>query len=137
MTVLESAARSLVVRALRHLDAVPIENAVGAGTPDINHRYGWIELKVFRNGVGLRHFTPQQRAWIVRRAVRGGLVQVLVYDEGTWWLFDGEWAARTLKGCSRAGWVQNGLRMDGNKDMNARLGFLVESGHALKNHSIG
>jgi len=80
----EHGMRKDVVLALRGLGAVSVENGCGAGTPDINHTMGWIELKslarVPPKGGPLRvpHFTPQQRAWLFKRDKMGGLAQVLL-----------------------------------------------------------
>lgn len=123
----ESQARSLVVRALRSLDAIPVENALSAGTPDISHVLGWIELKVWRSKTGLRHFRPAQRAWLTRRALAGGVVHVLIVDEcNEWWLFDGLWAATNLRDTNKRDWIVMGIRLRTNKEMMENLaGFII------------
>ena len=78
----EAAFRSAVVRALRELHAVPVENPVHPGTPDINCRLGWLELKVDEaradGTVPLKHLTPQQKVFMVQRSRAGGLSALLL-----------------------------------------------------------
>lgn len=95
--------RQRVVRALRPLDAFSVENAMRAGTPDVNFTDGWIELKQIGKRPGrdetpvrVPHFTPQQRVFLRRRWHRGGKAFVLLLLDGEWLLFDGCWAARFL-----------------------------------------
>lgn len=98
----ESTMWNTVRSAFEGLDPVRVENRCDPGTPDVNFVEGWIELKWLpeapvRGGiVHLDHFTPQQRAWIIRRAIRGGKVFVLLQLASTWLLFDGRWAAENL-----------------------------------------
>lgn len=101
--------RQRVVRALRVLDAVSVENSAHAGTPDINFTEGWIELKDIDKWpkypdtpLRVHHFTPQQRVWIRRRAKRGGNVWVLLRVAHDWLLFDGVVAAIHLGHRTRA-----------------------------------
>lgn len=72
----EARLRSRIVKALQSLHAIPVENPVHAGTPDVNYADGWIELKIdeFREdgSMPLRHFTSQQRAWLYHRWQHGG-----------------------------------------------------------------
>jgi len=95
--------RRHVVRALRGLHAVSVENAVGTGMPDVNYADGWLELKSVarwptRPSSPLRvpHFTQEQRLWIRRRQEAGGRVHVLLKVEREWLLFDGIFAADHL-----------------------------------------
>lgn len=95
--------RKRVVHMIRQLDPVSVENAVYPGTPDINYCLGWIELKWMaewprkeNTPVLLPHFTPQQRAWLMRRHRMGGMVWVLLQCGNEWLLFDGETAATHL-----------------------------------------
>lgn len=120
----EAGMRQRVVKILRPLDAVSIENSVGIGTPDINYREGWVELKWLRSWpkkdstiVRLAHdLTKEQRVWLRRRASYGGNVWVLLQCRREWLLFYGEMAAhiigtctkRELIDCSRKYWP-NGL----------------------------
>jgi hypothetical protein len=89
-------------------DLVRIENAVAAGTPDVNYCFhgceGWIEFKEVAewppNGGPLRvpHFTPRQRLWLRRRRRAGGRAWLLLRVRATseWLLFDGAVAAELL-----------------------------------------
>lgn len=70
--------RARVIRALRPLDAIAVENLVGLGTPDINITLGWIELKAEdawpkreNTPLRLKRFTPQQRIFLRRRDTFG------------------------------------------------------------------
>lgn len=100
-------------KALGGLDPVRVENPAHPGTPDVNwgglcrhtdiRAEGWIELKWVRRAprlpgtvLPLHHFTPQQRAWLLRRAARGGRVHVLLKVGPAWLLFDGKTAAEHL-----------------------------------------
>ena len=80
---------------LRPLDAVPVENRVGIGTPDVNCIAGWLELKWLRRWpknrdtiVRIDHYTVQQRRWLKRRAARGGGAWLLLQVGQEWLLFD-------------------------------------------------
>lgn len=92
--------RQRVVRALRPLDAISVENPVYPGTPDVNYIGGWLELKWLRDWpkratspVAIPHFTPQQRAWLKRRWLRGGDAFLLLQVGKGWYLLDGNIAA--------------------------------------------
>lgn len=83
----ESVFRSKLVKILKPLHAVPVENAVCPGTPDISYAGGWIELKVDewnkKGELPLKLLTPQQRVWMHKRwSVTGEMVSlaVLVHD---------------------------------------------------------
>lgn len=80
-----------------------VENMVGPGTPDVEYIGGWIELKQVdewpkREATPLRvdHFTPQQKAWLIRRRLRGGRAFVLIRVANDWLLIDGTVAAKIL-----------------------------------------
>lgn len=97
--------RGRVVKALRHLDAMAVENRVRPGTPDVNYIGGWVELKWVRRWpknaedsvVKIDHFTPQQRVWLKTRWRRGGRAFLLLQAAGQdWLLFDGETAAQAV-----------------------------------------
>lgn len=95
--------RKRIVRVLRELDAVSIENGAGVGTPDVNFVGGWLELKSVddwpaRKDTSLRieHFTAQQRVWLAKRRRAGGAAFVLLKVENDWLLFDGMDAALVL-----------------------------------------
>lgn len=96
--------RGRVVRALRSLDAVAVENPAYPGTPDVNYIGGWLELKWLRrwpenadtDPVLIRHFTQQQRVWLSRRCRRGGRAWLLLQVGQEYLLFDGEMAAEVV-----------------------------------------
>lgn len=87
---------------LKKFDPVRIENVVGSGTPDVNYNDGWIELKYLdawpvrdNTPVRIDHFTPQQKAWLVRRESTGGKAWLLLKVGKTdWLLFTGMTAAQ-------------------------------------------
>lgn len=91
--------RRRVIKALSELDAVPVENPACPGTPDINYIGGWLELKYVKRwpsrggNLRIKHFTPQQRIWLRRRCMKGGVVHLLLQVGRTWVLFGGEVAS--------------------------------------------
>jgi len=92
--------RGKVVRELKKLHAIAVENPALPGTPDVNYIEGWIELKWLREWpvrprtiVPFKHFTPQQRIWQIQRRLAGGRSWVLVQCKREWLLFDGGRAA--------------------------------------------
>ena len=94
--------RARIIKALRPLDAVSVENYVGPGTPDVNYTEGWIELKWLRawpkrpgTPVILEHYSPEQRAWALKRRRVGGQVWMLLQVRQEWLLIDGAVAALT------------------------------------------
>jgi hypothetical protein len=99
----ETGMRSRVVRALRSLDAIGVENPVYPGTPDVNYVEGWLELKWLRawpvnpnTVVTIEHYTQQQRIWIYRRWCKGGRVHLLLQVQKEWLLFNGRVAYEHL-----------------------------------------
>jgi Mesyanzhinovviridae DNA helicase len=93
--------RTKVLRALRPLDAVAVENAVGPGTPDVEYIGGWLELKYLerwpvRGGPVRVDFPWEQRLWHLRRRRRGGATWLLLRCKSEWLLFDGAVAALYL-----------------------------------------
>lgn len=95
----EKAMRHRVVKALRPLDAISVENVIYPGTPDVNCVGGWIELKqvarwprFLRALLQIRHFTQEQRIWLRRRWWAGGGAFLLLQVGREWLLFDGETA---------------------------------------------
>ncbi len=100
----ESTMRGDVVRLLTvaGLDAVPVENPVGPGTPDVNYIEGWVELKQLRHWprttgpVQIRHFRKGQRIWLRQRWEAGGNAWLLLRVRSDWLLFDGDVAARVV-----------------------------------------
>jgi hypothetical protein len=88
---------------LEELDPIRVENLSSVGTPDVNYVGGWIELKCLRAWpkkpetiVRVDHFTPEQRAWILRRCRAGGKVFVILRVANDWLMFEGSWAANHL-----------------------------------------
>lgn len=95
--------RARVIKALRSLDAIAVENSARPGTPDVNFSEGWVELKDMERWpksmftpLRVRHFTPQQRIWLARRYKKGGNVWLLLRVQNDWLLFDGQTAATHL-----------------------------------------
>lgn len=95
--------RKRVVRILKPLHAVSIENGVGMGTPDVNFVGGWIELKSMPRWpmlcdtiLRVEHWTPSQKLFHRQRAKAGGKSWVLLKVENDWLLFKGEVAADIL-----------------------------------------
>jgi hypothetical protein len=83
--------RQRIVKILKPLHAVSVENSCGSGTPDINYIGGWIECKCVNTWpknpsaiVKIPHFTPQQRLWIKKRLQAGGVVQVILKVGRDW-----------------------------------------------------
>lgn len=92
--------RRKVIKALRRLDAYPIENTVGVGTPDVNYVGGWIELKSCDEWpkkpltpLRIDHFTTDQRLWLEKRWRAGGACFLLLKVAQDWLLFAGPVAA--------------------------------------------
>ena len=119
----ESTMRKKVVRALRPLNAVAVENPAMPGTPDVNYIEGWIELKrlprwpVRQNTiVRIPTYTQQQRVWHFRRRRAGGQCWFLLQVLDEWLLIDGAVAALTINRSTRlelirhtTGYWSNGL----------------------------
>lgn len=93
----ESGQRQRVIRVLKRLHGVAIENPLGPGTPDVNYVLGWIELKWLRRWpmketttVQLPHFTLQQRRWLRDRwKVGADNAWLLLQVQREWLLFTG------------------------------------------------
>lgn len=102
--------RPIVIRALRGLDPIAVENTARPGTPDVNYVHGWIELKYVKEwprraetSLRVEHYTPQQRAWALRRIAHGGRVHLLLrVGDREWLLLNSVWAARHLGKVPRA-----------------------------------
>ena len=83
---------------------IRVENGVGVGMPDVECAICWIELKtkpkppernrgkLFR----IDHFTPQQRAFAMRRWKTCQGSWVILECSGDWHLIRGDWAATQL-----------------------------------------
>jgi hypothetical protein len=81
--VSEAKLRGKVLKLLKPLHGVSVENNVGQGTPDVNFAEGWIELKYLHDWPKIPQskvpfkYRPAQGAWMARRASQGG---------NCWWL---------------------------------------------------
>jgi len=91
--------RKAVVAALYTLHAMPVENSVRSGTPDIAYIGGWLELKWIREypkredtTIRLHHFTKQQRIWLKRHWQLGGNAFLLLQIKREWFLFEALYA---------------------------------------------
>jgi hypothetical protein len=105
----EAAMRSSVVKALKPLHAIAVENPCRPGTPDVNYIEGWIELKWLRSWpkgkdtiVRLDHYTQQQRIWAYQRRKAGGQCWFLLQCGRDWILMDGAVAAMYAGRCTKA-----------------------------------
>ncbi len=99
----EGGFRPTVLKALKPLDAVFVENVMRAGTPDINYVEGWLELKWLNEWpkraetvVKLPKFTPQQRIFLINRCRAGGSARFLLRVGKEWILLPGLWSALNL-----------------------------------------
>lgn len=106
----ESTMRGRVVRGLKSVHGIAVENPALPGTPDVNYTGGWIELKWLRKWpvgsdtlVRFTEFSPQQRLWHVKRRMAGGVSWVLVQVASDWLLLDGAVAAMNLDALTREG----------------------------------
>lgn len=88
--------RPKVLKVLKPLHAIPVENSAKPGTPDVNYREGWIELKWLRQWpvrddtvVKIEHYTLIQRRFGRDRWARGGHSWLLLQVRRDWLLFTG------------------------------------------------
>jgi hypothetical protein len=95
--------RRRVVKALRDLHAVAVENPARVGTPDVNFADGWIELKWLRQWpskdetpVRFPHFTINQKNWIQQRHNAKGKIWLLIQCKKEWVLLDGPTAVEIV-----------------------------------------
>ncbi len=94
----ENARRSTLVKKLRPLDAMPVEVKGRKGVPDINHRYGWIEVKFKPKWPGKQKadhiikwphkLLSEQEVWLNRRVRRGGQAVVCGVVQQTWFFWN-------------------------------------------------
>ena len=108
----ESTMRGNVVKWLRldRQDPISVENPVYPGTPDVNYKGGWIELKRRVNFsrspghadriVTCSHFTKEQKVWLFRRWRAGGRAHLLWQIGTEWFLFDGVTAHEVVGSCT-------------------------------------
>ena len=101
----ESDFNKRICGALNCYHAIRIEDMYSTGIPDINFTGGWIESKDIPATrapkradtiVRLDHYTPQQRAWHMRRTLAGGKVYVALEVADAFFLFDARMAAAHL-----------------------------------------
>ena len=124
----ESTQRGKVIRLLKSLHAIPVENRVGVlGCPDVSYIGGWLELKWLRSWpkraetpVTIEHFTVAQRRWLNKHCSLGGKAWLLLQVQREWLLFTGfnaKYAVgfETREGlyrAARARWT-NGINKEG------------------------
>lgn len=102
--------RRIVVRLLKPVHAVSVENSCYPGTPDVNCTLGWLELKSNdlwparpSTIVTLKsEFTPQQRVWMLKRWHAGGACGLLLNVDTDWLWFHGDVAAEHIGHTTRA-----------------------------------
>lgn len=122
-----------VKKALAPLKPFRVENPALPGTPDVNFRGGWMELKWEREWpkradtiVRCDHFTPQQKAFAVAHWRAGRNTTVLWTVEGQWMLFDGQTAAKIIGKVDRAELEARALRVWKPLDDADFLGYIRE-----------
>jgi hypothetical protein len=101
--------RRKVVKILKPLDGIAVENPACPGTPDVYYLNGWIELKEADNWparpdtpLRLPHFKPHQRAWAIRHIHKGGICSMLLkVGKFEWYLLDGLFSANRLGNVTR------------------------------------
>lgn len=89
--------RPKVLKTLKSLHAIPVENPAKPGTPDVNCiGDNWIELKWLRywpvrpeTPVTIEHFTIKQRRFLRDRWAKGGKSWMLLQVRRDWLLFTG------------------------------------------------
>lgn len=103
----ETDMRKRIVKVLKRFHPVAVENPACPGTPDVNYVEGWIELKHVpnwpkRGGIlKIKHFTPQQRIWLMQRVARGGRVHLLLQVGQDWLLFSAMNAVKYLNNTTK------------------------------------
>ena len=120
--MLESTMRQIVVKALKPLDAISVENPARPGTPDINYVEGWIELKILDawpvredTKVKVACFTPQQRVWLRRRVSRGGNAFFLIRIADDWLMYHGDVAATIIGDADKRQMINEAILWSKNK----------------------
>lgn len=107
-----------LLKKMRPLDPVRVENRCGAGTPDINFVGGWMEAKWLprwpkncdTSAVLVPQYTRQQRVWAARREAKGGRVWFLFKVGQDWLLFFGGDARVLIGHSTRTVLLQNCAR---------------------------
>jgi len=89
--------RQSLVKQMKKVHAISVENPAFPGTPDINTSVGWLELKELdewprREGtiVRIEHFTQQQRVWLLKRWKVSNSSWLLLKVKNEWLLFSGD-----------------------------------------------
>ena len=85
-----------LMRLLKSLHPIRIENSFGAGIPDINFSHGWIECKYLKSypkkettPVRLDHpYTDDQKRFAEKRERAGGKVWLVVKVSKDWYIFE-------------------------------------------------
>lgn len=106
----EKALAGHVMKALKPLDGVRVENPCHPGTPDVNYIGGWIELKQQdswpkkpETPLKLGHdLTTEQRIWLTRRSEKGGIALVLLQVARDYLLLSGADAAILIGSATQA-----------------------------------
>jgi hypothetical protein len=108
----ESATNRRLLKALKGLHPIRVENMCSAGTPDVNFAGGWIECKCVlkypvrpETPIRIPHWSPEQKLWHRMRAAAGERTWVFVQVERDYYLFDGVRAAALLGDISEQGLV--------------------------------
>lgn len=96
----ENSAKSTLIKAIRPLDPCAIESPMtGLGIPDVNHRYGWIEMKAMKlwpkscdtRPVKFEHpLSKEQQVWLYRRERAGGAALVCAKVSRSWFFWSGK-----------------------------------------------
>ncbi len=96
----EADQRRKVVKALRSVHALAVENPMKPGTPDVNFADGWIELKWLRKWpvrkttiVRIDHYTKEQRVFLKTRWLTSKSSFLILQVGREWLLFEGHTAA--------------------------------------------
>ena len=127
----EANMRKRVVKILKNLDAMPVENVVRPGTPDVAFIGGWLECKKTPSAgrpknsqkiAILQHgLMNSQRIWLRRHCKKGGRAFVLVQFGSHFCLFDGLWAAEKLGKVSWFETHENCIYFDNWQELEERL----------------
>lgn len=95
----ESKLSAKILKTLKHLDAIPVDNPRKPGTPDVNYVEGWLELKYLKEWpkrsitiVRIPTWTPQQGIRHYLRNLAGGNSKVLLQVGTEYLLFQGSTA---------------------------------------------
>lgn len=104
---MEKDLNKVILRCLKGYDPIRVENAALPGTPDINCTLGWIESKWMEHPPNdpdalfkIPHFTPQQRAWLMRRYCTDTKCWLILQVAKNYFVFQGNMAADYLGKCS-------------------------------------